>query len=324
MAEELPAVHIGGMRDGGEVQDDVPLARRGIDADRIDGKRVGIFRPPTVAEAGEIDPTEPVDRLLFFHRDDLRRCLRLLCLADHGRVAEPEFAAARDHPLVEGEHRRAALIGSCGRDDRTPVQLRDLLGVHERKVLEERPRLDLGKVRHRALAEPVAGGVVIGELISVLDDGKTARTHLVVAELVVPVVGQDARSHRERVGEVRLMVAALRGRVVVPVEQHAVEEPAGPGGVELHFGIVPAQLLDVAGRHHVDGGEAVADDRRPPVELVFLGHVRILSNAPYSLIAPASPAPSPPEHPAAFFAAEAASPGTGFFSLSASSRMEYR
>ena len=120
------------------------------------------------------------------------------------------------------------------------------------------------------------------------------------------------------------MVAALRGRVVVPVEQHAVEEPAGPGGVELHFGIVPAQLLDVAGRHHVDGGEAVADDRRPPVELVFLGHVRILSNAPYSLIAPASPAPSPPEHPAAFFAAEAASPGTGFFSLSASSRMEYR
>lgn len=66
MAEEFPAVHIEGMRDGGEVQNDVPLTRRGIDADRIDGKRVGIFRPPTVAEAGEIDPTEPVDRLLFF------------------------------------------------------------------------------------------------------------------------------------------------------------------------------------------------------------------------------------------------------------------
>ena len=75
------------------------------------------------------------------------------------------------------------------------------------------------------------------------------------------------------------MVAALRGRVVVPVEQHAVKKPAGPGGVELHFCIVPAQLLDVAGRHHVDGGEAVADDRRLPVELVFLGHGHILSNA---------------------------------------------
>ena len=44
----------------------------------------------------------------------------------------------------------------------------------------------------------------------------------------------------------------------------------------------------------------------------------------YSLIAPASPVPSPAEHPAAFFAAEAALPGTGFFSSSASSRMEYR
>ena len=82
--------------------------------------------------------------------------------------------------------------------------------------------------------------------------------------------------------------------------------------------------LKAAIQEGIDGGEAVADDRRPPVELVFLGHVRILSNAPYSLIAPAFPAPSPPEHPAAFFAAEAASPGTGFFSSSASSRMEYR
>lgn len=44
----------------------------------------------------------------------------------------------------------------------------------------------------------------------------------------------------------------------------------------------------------------------------------------YSLIAPASPVPPPAEHPAAFFAAEAALPGTGFFSSSASSRMEYR
>ena len=189
MAEELPAAHIGGMRDGGEVQDDVMLTRREIDADGVDGKRVGIARSPTVAEAGEIDPTEPVDRLLFFHGDDLRRCLRLLCLADHGRVTEPEFAAARDHPLVEGEHRRAALIGSRGRDDRAPVQLRDLLGVHEREVLEERHRLDLGEVGHSALTEPVAPGVVIGELVGILDDKEATRTHLVVAELVVPVVG---------------------------------------------------------------------------------------------------------------------------------------
>ena len=66
------------------------------------------------------------------------------------------------------------------------------------------------------------------------------------------------------------MLAALIGRIVVPVEQHTLEEPAGPGGVELHFGVVPAQLLDVAGGEDVDGGETVADDRLPLVGLVFL------------------------------------------------------
>lgn len=141
---------------------------------------------------------------------------------------------------------------------------------------------------------------------------------------MVPVVGQDAGAHRERIGEEFLVFAALLGRVVVPVEQHAVEEPAGPGGVELHFGIVPAQLLDVDGGEDVDGTEAVADDCIPLAGLVILSHDPILSKSLYSLIAPTFPTPSPPEHPATLFAAAAASPGSGFFSPTVSSRWEYR
>lgn len=89
--------------------------------------------------------------------------------------------------------------------------------------MEERHRLDLGEVGQRALAEPVAPGIVVGELVGVLDDEEAARTHLVVTELMVPVVDQDARAHRERIGEILLMLAALIGRIVVPVEQHALE-----------------------------------------------------------------------------------------------------
>ena len=264
-----------------------------------------------------------MDHLFPLRHDGLRRHRLLLDLAGVGHIAQPAFAPAGDHLLVEGEHRRAALLGPRGRDDRASAELRDILRVHEREVLEERHRLDLGEVGQRALTEPVAAGVVIGELVGILDDKEAERAHLVVAELMVPVVGKDARAHHERVGKVFLVLAALLGRVVVPVEKHAFEDSAGPGGVELHFGIVPAQLLDVGGIEDVDGGKAVADDRFPLAGLVFFGHIPILSKSPYSLMAPAFPAPSPPVLPAALFAAAAASAGSGFFSAPASSRREY-
>ena len=74
----------------------------------------------------------------------------------------------------------------------------------------------------------VAPGIVVGELVMACSMMRKQRERLVVTELWAdPVVDQDAPARLNASGKY-LMLAALIGRPVVPVEQHALNSPQVP------------------------------------------------------------------------------------------------
>lgn len=122
MAEELPAEHIDGMRDGGEVQDGIVLTRWVIDADAIDGKRIGILRSQPYPSPEKSTFPSPWTTCSIFGMTGFGAAMVFFTLAGSAHVVQPAFATAGDHLLVEGEHCRVAFLGSRGRDDRAPAR----------------------------------------------------------------------------------------------------------------------------------------------------------------------------------------------------------